>query len=121
LDVVDAAAAALDAALAPGSVVVDYAPNLETHPAFAKRAAVNVPVSWCLDSGVDLHVYAKRADEDIVDPDDEIRSPSKAALPSPSKFAVERALPPTPPPRPTATPSSLPSPSAFAVERPLDQ
>ena len=115
IDVVDGASAALDDALPEGAFVVDYAPNFEDHPAFAKVGAVAVPVSWCLNGDIPVTIYRKKSDADAElawakkhEEADALREAEKAASP-----------PPASPPRGAAAADALPSPSRFAVERPI--
>lgn len=47
-------------ALQPEAIIIDYAPNLHLHPeTFLHQAQIVVPVNWCLDSLLPIHVYSK--------------------------------------------------------------
>ncbi|KAJ1447370.1 hypothetical protein M885DRAFT_624435 [Pelagophyceae sp. CCMP2097] len=51
--------AALAQHAAKGTIVVDYEPGLDGDANFRKEAVVHVPVSWCLDSALPIHLYSR--------------------------------------------------------------
>jgi hypothetical protein len=51
--------AALRAHAAKDTVVIDYEPGLDGDAAFRKEAIVHVPVSWCLDSALPIHLFSR--------------------------------------------------------------